>query len=594
MAQIPVIEVPTVKPQGLQPNYQSAATPEGAFGEGYVGAGQQIGRDLAAIGLILAKQREEADITRVNAAAASFNQAAGEITDAAYQTKGQGAIGITQKTTAALTELSKTTAQGLVNDDQRNRFIPHAVSTITGYHSALSRHEGDQTNQLASGTATARVASAYDSAARNWTQPQIVESSLAEVESTTASESDRRGYSEDEKNLALADARSGFYASILRSQTSQGANAAFIKTFEQVQGQLNAKDLSTFSGIYQTTADAAVVFKTSDDIVNQYTIRDQHGRLVSQNLSAINVAANAAPSSIREDVVKQVQLQVAQTQAVQRDYESNVVQSAWESFVRGGGRVELIPMAQRAELQRVAGDVYLRMKEDQIRRASGAPEPFDFAVYGQYESLLPADRLMKGNTAMDMLLGRVPDHVLKEKIDEETITRDQQLGLRTSGAEIRGPSLDTDTVKGMIATSILENDGVFYASGNSTSDTNTMKGQFARRVQEGVASFAKDNKRRPDRDETQKIVDDALITGSRNTRTWFGRDTGLRSFQVPPGDFTSDTVTVPPPTEAPVSSISSSERASIAARLKASNIPVTEATIEQQYVYDHRLDGGSK
>jgi len=576
--QIPVVGGPTVESKPLPTPYRSSATPEGAFGETIADAGMRVGISLTVHSNALKRAQDVADATRVNAEEANFTSGLGLFLDEALKTKGQDAVGVTPKTMDLVDVFAKETTKQLANDNQRNLMVPKIQEWMSNARSSLSRHENGQMQQLSVDSANASIASASDLASKLWTQPEVLETSLKTVAASVNSIADAQGWSPEKRAQEVADKTSATYSSILATMDAQGAHAAFVKFYQDHEGELTASDREKFSKVYQKTSDEAQIYATADAIYKANS-SFVNGKLVRLSEQAAYDSANQSPPEIRKDVVQEVNRMVAEAKESDNTRRVNLDRTAWQLFERGG--VKSIPMTIQTEMD---GNVLQQMKDHERVQASAGPEPFDWDVYGRYEAQLPADRLKKGNTALDMLLGKVPRSVLKEKIDEETVARDYQAGLRTSGAEVKGPSLDTQGIAGVIAVAIQENADLFDSWSSDPSDrtaSNVLKGKFAAFVRAETAAFQTREKRNPDYTEAQAIIDKGLIEGQRPAGIfgWFPSD--VRAFERRPGDV------FPVDTSPAVPDIPATDRASIAAKLAAGGYAVTEENIRKQYEYEH-------
>lgn len=569
--QVPVLQGPEVEPARLRPNYSDSSTPDNAFGEGVARAGLRVGAALTNQSEAMQHAANVADTARVDSELATFQIDRMNLTDEGLQRQGQAAVGATPDTVAKILDAAKERARNLANDRQRNKFILHAQEMVASSKAALMRHESGEATTLADNSATARIVNAGDAAARYWTQPEVIAGSLKEAESAVNSRADAQGWTPEIRAAAQADAKSGVLSSVMASMDTQGAHAAFIKFYQEHEGELSAADRVKFAKVYQTTADAANVYAAADAIYKANSTFDANGKLVRLSEQAAYDAANQAPVAIRKDVIQEVNRMVGEAKEADNTRRVTLDRTAWQLFERGG--IKAIPMAVQAEMD---GSVLQQMKTAERVSVAAGPEPMDWDAYGAYEAQLPEDRITKGNTALDRLLGKVPRSILKEKIDEETVIRDQTLGLRTSGAAIKGPSLDRQGIAGVISTAILENGGLFETP-ETISERNTLKGKFARFVRTEADAFQAKEHRNPNYDEMQGIIDRGLIEQTRPSGPWGWFSTTRRAFEETP-QATSSTPTVP--------AMPATTRAAIVEKLRSGGFAITEANIQKQYAHD--------
>lgn len=497
MPTIPVLQEGTVKPVGLKPQYRSTETPAGAFGEGYAEAGQQIGRDLIGLSLVMQRQKEEADATRVNAAAAEYNQQAGLITDAAYQTRGKDAMGVVPKTMDTLSELAKTTSQGLSNDQQRDKLLPHLLNVNTGYHQALSRHASSEGEKLAMNSATARIESAYSRVSKNWTQPELIVGGIAEVEESILSQAKAQGWSKDATDAAMAEAKSGLYASILRTQDAQGAHGAFTKTFETVHGELTGKDLVEFSKVYEHTSDLI------QQQANVATIMAMHP---DDETSAITEARSTLQGKEEENAVSAIKIRFAERQSAKTESERVTLDKGWGAFVASGGSVDAIPRGVYADLLRDNPQAIQTMMNEQERIANRSPGPTqtDFKVFGDWMRLSIDAKIDPNNDPRIVLAGHVRQADMEYAMKEVEAILNTRAGVTRAGGKITGPSLDEQNIHGMVATSILENPAIFNSKNKTKSQEAT--GAFTKYVRDRTSSIINDTGKNPTREEGKSVV----------------------------------------------------------------------------------------
>lgn len=574
--QIPVVVGQSIKPQGLQPNYQSSATPEGAFGEGYAHAGQRTAVTLTSLSNQMRQQQEEADTTRVNAELADYNKQASLITDAAYQRQGKDAIGVTDSVVAQLEALGKERAKNLANDDQRNKFVPSVMNSITGDRTALSRHEGKERDNFADASDIALAASAAERAGKNWTQTgkgETVEVSFGQVETAIRSRAKRGGWSEEALNLALADGRSSVYAAMMREQTSRNANAAFIKTFEAHEGDLNEKDRLFFRKVYEETSDLAAVVSTTDS-----TWKAANGNLGV----ALESAATITDPKRRLDVEQRLRVIAADERAADLENERADIDLV-KGYYLDNGSLDGMDRAVYGRVHAKNPEVLQAIKDHREQKArvrAGESNGIvqDQAAIGAWLRLLPAEQADPANDPFVVLRGKASEatiHRFQEKVSD---ILNQQRGVTDRGAAIKQPAVKNEAVNRRIDQAV-----------KARSMTDAKAGALDDYVWGRVHAYQDENDgASPDAKTMDKIMDEAWIEGERATPEGIFRiNRDIQQYEAGrTGDFVPD---ADQPVTAPVSSgVPPADSARIATLLNSAGRASDPASIRAYYDIEQR------
>lgn len=423
MPQIPVAEGSTVQPDRLPTPYRSSETPVGAFGGTLAIAGARAGEALTGLSEAQKHAQGVADDTRVNAELAGFQTHAIAITDEGLSLQGQASIGSTPTYVGKLTDKADEVAGTLANKNQRERFARHARQVILSSYASLLRNEHVESVKLADTSAVAVIANASEAAAKYWTQPEVLASSLSQAEAAVDSRARASGWAPEVVAEQQAKAKSAVYSGVLSSMDSQGAHAAFLKFYQEHEGDLDAASRDKFAKAYQQTTDSAKAYAEADAIYNAHVVHDVQGRLVRVDEQAAYDAANAIEDPVvRKDATQNLKVRMAEALSSDNRYRNDVTDQLFAAY-NAKGSLSGVPATLMTEANRVNPQAVLRLQEDELRKAEHVPkEPFDAAAYAEYmqHSDDPSWYLNAGNDANTQLTGKVPKSILKSAIDRES------------------------------------------------------------------------------------------------------------------------------------------------------------------------------
>jgi len=579
MPQIPVVEGQSVQPERLRPNYTSSATPEGAFGETIADAGMRGAGALSGLGVAM----NRANTTRVNVEVTNFDATLTNLWDEAQQRTGQKAVGVTADTMSQAVELAKETRKGLANDHQRELFGTEVMGKLAAQHAALLRYETGEAHKLGVDASIYRLAQEVANAGRMWTQLEVIANSLKGAETAVRSHPDFESWSPEHQATALSDANSSVYASMLRAQDNQGAHADFIKTFEAVQGQLNAKDLDEFSKAYKKTADEAAVYAAAAEIYKANSTF-VHGRLVRLSEQGAYDAANLAPVSIRKDVIQEVHRMVAEAKSADDHRRQNLNDTAWRLYQSGG--TAAIPMSVRSQMDGQALQGIKNAAEQDAYGPTWRPTVADDRVYYDWLALPELDKITPDNDPRTVLSGHVSTERMERAINDWRAIRDQSLGIKKNAGPAgkpKGTVVERGTIDSMIRDAAPR--GVLGGRKNVYA---TRFGRFHDYVRDRVADQEEETGVKATREDVQKIIDEGLIKGEAVGGAVFGLvDPDIRKYEAEPGQTFRPFATPALVSVIPVGGIPADELAQIDAAIKGKGQTPTDELRRQLYERAH-------
>ena len=512
---IPTVDGRTVEPRPLRPQYQSSNVPADAFGAAYAEAGQTVARSFAGSAILQRKHQERADDARVNADLAQYDSDRMNLLGDAQLAKGRNAIGIAASTLAPLLERARELSANLANDQQRDKMIPRLQSMISATHSALMRYEQQEGDQLAKDSAVARITSANEAASKAPTQPEIIGGAIADARAAASSLVTAAGGSDVQMDVALADATSGVWASVLQSLDANGYHALFVKTFQEHEGELNAAHHTTFAAVYKNTSEKAEAYALADSIT-----KDSGGDYGKQIVAASEIKDPIARKAV-ESILDQNK---NRQQAIVREAQETDADAGWSVYYQKGSP-DAIPGVLYDRLLREQPLVLKAMRDDMEQKARvRAGEKFvrNDAIWGEWLYALPQDRPDPRVALSGMVGPEDMNYAMKQWAD----ARQGVAGVTSSGQPVKKPGLSTARIN-----ELIRDAAVPVLKGSKFKTEYALFHDWARyRVDEVIEEKGFVNS-----EDVRAIIDKGLVDGEILTGRWWKNDPNMKGYEADEG-----------------------------------------------------------
>lgn len=265
---------PQVETRAAPTGYMSDGVPGDAFGVGIgqatAGLGRTIGKAGDELGAYVIKKAEQQGDSEALTAYGDYSRQVEALNAKFRERKGLNADGITSGAAAEYKKLASDMATKLSSDYARQKFGQMAKHSMNSDIAGLSRYEANEGIEYNKGVKNGLIGIEIDRAQKNWTDGEIVRSSLNVIETTTRDLN--KGMPKDQVELAVMKARSQTLKGVIESATQKDALAAE-RIYEQNKKDLSGEDQLAIEKYLKTpvvTAKAQNLVKSLNSMVGGY------------------------------------------------------------------------------------------------------------------------------------------------------------------------------------------------------------------------------------------------------------------------------------------------------------------------------------
>jgi hypothetical protein len=211
MPTVPILSQPQVQPPRL-PNVQ---IPESVPDNG----GAALGQGLDTLATVLNADRIRADQTAVMSADTQRESWANtrlyDPQTGAFNKEGANALGVTNEVLSDYDKQTQQIAAGLTGERQQRMFTQSSAQQRVALQGQLARFEFEQRSKYEDQTAKARIDSAVQTGALNYTDPTMLGQARQAIVSTLQAQKDSKGWGAEELQAATTKALSELHGDVI-------------------------------------------------------------------------------------------------------------------------------------------------------------------------------------------------------------------------------------------------------------------------------------------------------------------------------------------------------------------------------------------
>jgi hypothetical protein len=239
--------VPSVQGPSVAEAPLSNARAQGAPSLEAFGGGQAVrAPDLSGLTRVAQDLHEQAfqkaNQVAILGATTQLTKAATDLQVYAQQQRGENALAVPDKISSDWQNTVTAIRGSLANDAQRSMFDQHAASAWNGLYETTAEHVAAETQRLDGERTQAFLETTQDHALQNYTNPAVIDGSVARQRAALEDFGRRQGLPRDVIDHNIATQTSKTYATVVSRMLDEGNDLAAASYYATVQDKLTGSD----------------------------------------------------------------------------------------------------------------------------------------------------------------------------------------------------------------------------------------------------------------------------------------------------------------------------------------------------------------
>lgn len=513
-------------------------------------ATRAVGRAVSDVANVFEAKRREADDIQFAELESQFTINKNTLQGEVSQRKGKNAVGARDFARSRWEELNKPILEQ-ANPRVKARLEAVGLAHFGQVDNFSQRHELQQIQEYDNNVTTTSIKTAQDDAVVNYTNPEVVQMSLAKVEAAIRLNGQRQGQASEVIEANISQAKSATHSKVLSRMVNKGEDLTAQNYFKRFKDQFTGADLAKAEAVLEEASIRGESQRTTDQLLAKFDNQQE----------ALKKARDIKDPKLRDETVRRVKSRFQEQKILQEQAEEQIFESAINT-IESTGSTEEIPREDWAQFSLPERNGLIKYAQDAkrgIRPETNWETYYDLKTQASVPGKT-REKFMRTN--LIKLRSELSDTEFKEMIKLQTDLRQGKGSSKT---------LDGFRSDNQIVNDIMRSAGI-DPTPNPGTDESKEVALLRQRIEEIV---------RVRQDRTGKKITNDELTDIANTMITevvtdrgFIFDTTKRVFELGPEDQVN----------VRIDDIPTNERLKIESAFRRKGIPVTEDKIVDMYI----------